>query len=82
MAATSHVMTLSRNGQVSIPAEARSRWNTRHVIVVDLGDRVVMRPMPNQPIEDLEGKYRGQGPTSEKARRRARRDGTAHDRLR
>jgi len=72
-------MTLSRNGQVSIPAEARSRWNTHHVIVVDLGDRVVMRPMPDQPVEELEGKYRGRGPTSEDARRRARRDEATHD---
>lgn len=70
-------MTLSRNGQVSIPAEPRSRWNARHLIVVDLGDRVVMRPMPNQPIEELVGKYRRRGPTSEHARRRARRDETA-----
>lgn len=79
MTTTSHVMTLSRNGQVSIPAAARSRWNVRHVIVVDLGDRVVMRPMPDQPIDELEGKYRGRGPTSEQARRRARRDEAASE---
>ena len=46
-------MTVSRNGQVSIPAGARARWNTRQVVVVDLGDRVVMRPAPEQPIDDL-----------------------------
>jgi AbrB family looped-hinge helix DNA binding protein len=42
MDAADHVMTISRNGQVSIPAETRARWNTRRVVVVDLGDRVVM----------------------------------------
>jgi len=49
MTATSQLMTVSRNGQVSIPAEVRARWNTRRVIVVDLGDRVVMRPLPDRP---------------------------------
>jgi AbrB family looped-hinge helix DNA binding protein len=67
-----HLMTVSRNGQVSIPAGARARWNTRQVIVVDLGDRVVMRPAPEQPIGALEGKYRGRGPTADRARHQAR----------
>jgi len=70
--ASEHIMTVSRNGQVSIPAAARARWNTRQVIVVDLGDRVVMRPAPEHPIDELEGKYRGGGPSADKARRQAR----------
>jgi AbrB family looped-hinge helix DNA binding protein len=82
MANTSHVMTVSRNGQVSIPAEARSRWNTRQVIVVDLGDRVVMRPISDQPIDELQGKYRGHGPSSDQARREGRRNETARARSR
>jgi bifunctional DNA-binding transcriptional regulator/antitoxin component of YhaV-PrlF toxin-antitoxin module len=67
-----HVMTVSRNGQVSIPADTRARWNTRHVVVVDLGDRVVMRPLGNDPVDELEGKYRGRGPTTSRARQQAR----------
>ncbi len=67
-----HVMTVSRNGQVSIPAEARARWNTRRVAVVDLGDRVVMRPLSDHPVDDLEGKYGGRGPASDRARQLAR----------
>lgn len=65
-------MTISRNGQVSIPAEARSRWNTRQVVVVDLGDRVVMRPLADDPIGDLEGKYRNRGPRTDRAREKSR----------
>ena len=42
------------------------------MIVVDLGDRVVMRPAPEQPIDELEGKYYGRGPSADKARRQAR----------
>ena len=67
-----HVMTVSRNGQVSIPAEARARWNTRRVLVVDLGDRVVMRPLSDDSLDDLEGKYRGRGPTTDRTRKQTR----------
>src|SRR5664280_464782 len=65
---TTHVMKVSSNGQVSIPAEARARWKADHVVVVDLGDRVVLRPLPVDPVTDLQGKYRGRGPSSERAR--------------
>jgi AbrB family looped-hinge helix DNA binding protein len=70
---TSYVMKVSRNGQVSIPADARARWNSERVIIVDLGDRVVLRPMPDDPVGELVGKYRGGAPT-DLARRRARAD--------
>lgn len=82
MVAAKHVMTISRNGQVSIPAETRSRWKARRVIVVDLGDRVVMRPLADDPVGELEGKYHGRGPGSEQARQRARRADAADERRR
>lgn len=82
MNAASHVMTISRNGQVSIPAAARARWKARRVVVVDLGDRVVMRPLVDDPVGDLEGKYRGRGPSSERARQEARRGDAALERHR
>lgn len=65
-------MIISRNGQVSIPAQTRARWNTRHVIVVDLGDRVVLRPVTERPADELQGKYRDRGPASDAARRQER----------
>ena len=65
---TSYVMKVSTNGQVSIPAEARARWMANRVVVVDLGDRIVMRPLPEDPVEAIVGKYRGRGPTSTQAR--------------
>lgn len=76
MGTPSYVMTVSQNGQVSIPADTRSRWKARRVVVVDLGDRVVMRPLPDDAIEGMEGKYREQGPTTDQARRQARREGS------
>ena len=69
-----HLMTVSQNGQVSIPADARARWKTRKVIVVDLGDRIVMRPAPNDPIDALRGAYRGRGPSTDRARQRSRKE--------
>ena len=67
-------MTISRNGQVSIPAGTRARWRTRKVIVIDLGDRVVMRPAPEDDgVAGLQGKYAGRGPDTTTARTRARR---------
>lgn len=65
-------MKLSRNGQVSIPAAARKRWDTDQMIVVDLGDRVVIRPMPADGRASLRGKYAGRGPTTDEMRAQAR----------
>lgn len=70
--ATSYMMKVSSNGQVSIPADARARWHAERVVVVDLGDRVVIRPLPSDPVEALAGKYHGRGPATDAARRTVR----------
>jgi bifunctional DNA-binding transcriptional regulator/antitoxin component of YhaV-PrlF toxin-antitoxin module len=70
---TSYVMKVSSNGQVSIPADARSRWHVERMLVVDLGDRLVMRPLPDDVVGSLSGKYAG-GPTADATRRRARQE--------
>lgn len=83
MTAAKHLMTISQNGQVSIPAETRARWRTRKVIVVDLGDRVVMRPAPDgDDVAVLQGKYAGRGPDTTTARVQARQADTAAARRR
>ena len=71
--ATSYVMKVARNGQVSIPAETRARWTADRVAIVDLGDRVVLRPLPTDPVGDIRGKYRGRGTTT-RAREQDRAD--------
>jgi bifunctional DNA-binding transcriptional regulator/antitoxin component of YhaV-PrlF toxin-antitoxin module len=68
---STYVMKVSANGQVSIPAEARTRWNAERLLVVDLGDRVVMRPLPEDRVGSLVGKHH-KGPSTDEARRRAR----------
>jgi AbrB family looped-hinge helix DNA binding protein len=79
---TNYVMKVSSNGQVSIPAQARARWNTDEVVVVDLGDRVVLRPRPADPVGELRGKYKRRGPSSERSRRQSRSDDAARERQR
>jgi bifunctional DNA-binding transcriptional regulator/antitoxin component of YhaV-PrlF toxin-antitoxin module len=73
-------MKVTSNGQVSIPAATRNRWHTDRVVVVDLGDRVVMRPAGDDPIGELTGKYASAGPSTDDARRRARNADTAAER--
>ena len=57
---------------MAIPEEARERWGADEVVVVDLGDRVVMRPRSENPIRALRGKYRGRGPSTDEMRREDR----------
>jgi len=70
----SYVMKVSRNGQVSIPAEARARWGAERVVVVDLGDRVVLRPVTPGGIDELVGKYADTEPSTDALRAAERRD--------
>lgn len=42
-------------GQVSIPAEIRARWEASTVAIEDEGDRIVVRPVPDDPISALRG---------------------------
>ncbi|MHB1447319.1 MAG: AbrB/MazE/SpoVT family DNA-binding domain-containing protein [Acidimicrobiales bacterium] len=77
---SSYVMKVSSNGQVSIPADTRARWKADRVVLVDLGDRVVVRPLPEDPVGSMTGKYRGKGPTTLRARASARVDEVATER--
>jgi bifunctional DNA-binding transcriptional regulator/antitoxin component of YhaV-PrlF toxin-antitoxin module len=71
---------VTTGGQVSLPAEVRRRWNTRVVAVEDLGDRVVLRPLPDDPVSAARGALTGRLPTTAKLRAAARRDEAAAER--
>lgn len=75
-------MKVSRNGQVSIPAATRARWNASHVVVVDLGDRVVIGPLPDDPVAAVRGKYKERLPSTDDIRREAREGDAARERRR
>ena len=59
---------VTRNGQVSLPAELRHRWGAASVLVIDRGDYAIVRPMPADPIVALRGAHAGPGPSVEDAR--------------
>ena len=68
---------VTSSGQVSLPAEARRRWGTKTVSVEDLGDRVVFRPLPDDPIEAARGALKGRLASTSELRVRAREDEAA-----
>ena len=59
---------ITRNGQVSLPAAIRHRWNAGSVLIVDRGGYAIVRPVPEDPVAALKGAYAGAGPTAEQAR--------------
>ena len=80
MKLTRHKITAA--GQVSVPAAIRRRWGTRVVAVEDHGDRLVIRPLPEDPIAAARGALAGRLPPSEELRARARRDEETAERRR
>jgi AbrB family looped-hinge helix DNA binding protein len=66
-------VTVSRNGQISVPAAVRHRWGTRSVLVIDRGDYAIIRPIPDDPVTALEGAHAGPGDSTEEARAAERR---------
>lgn len=48
-------MTISKGGQISIPASIRRRWSTSTFTLDDQGDRIVLEPAADDPIAAAEG---------------------------
>lgn len=46
---------ITRAGQVSIPAEVRRRWGASNVLILDEGEKLTVRPAPENPLEGLRG---------------------------
>jgi bifunctional DNA-binding transcriptional regulator/antitoxin component of YhaV-PrlF toxin-antitoxin module len=59
---------VTRNGQISLPAELRRRWQSGAVLVIDRGSYALVRPVPDDVVTALRGAHAGAGPTSEQAR--------------
>jgi hypothetical protein len=77
-------MSISRGGQVSIPAAIRHRWATTTVTLDDQGDRIVLEPAPDDPIAAAEGALAREFGALDPARlrRRAREDDRVAERRR
>jgi AbrB family looped-hinge helix DNA binding protein len=66
---------VTRGGQISIPATIRRRWGTSRLTLEDLGDRVVLKPAPDDPIAAARGALAGElSLSSERLREHARDD--------
>ena len=65
----STIMKVTANGQISIPAAVRKRWNTDRVVVADTIGGLVIRPYDPNAAHRIAGKYRRIGdPTSDEIR--------------
>lgn len=64
--------TISKGGQISVPAQVRHRWGTRRVILEDQGNALVIRPIPADPIGAAVGSLKGRAPASDELRSRLR----------
>jgi bifunctional DNA-binding transcriptional regulator/antitoxin component of YhaV-PrlF toxin-antitoxin module len=51
---------ITRGGQISIPSSIRHRWATSTLALEDLGDRIVLRPAPDDPIAAARGALVGE----------------------
>jgi bifunctional DNA-binding transcriptional regulator/antitoxin component of YhaV-PrlF toxin-antitoxin module len=50
---------ITAGGQISVPAEVRRRWQTNVVSLEDNGDRLIVRPLPEDPIAAARGALKG-----------------------
>jgi bifunctional DNA-binding transcriptional regulator/antitoxin component of YhaV-PrlF toxin-antitoxin module len=68
-------LAISRGGQVSVPATVRKRWGTHSVLAEDHGDRLILRPAPDDPVAAVRGIFAEEmsdGPTVDALRASAR----------
>jgi len=72
------IVKITTSGQISLPAPVRNRWGVSRVVVEDEGDRILIRPLPDDPIAAACGSLTRRSP-SETVRRRERRAAAARE---
>lgn len=65
---SSVLINITERGQISIPSDIRHKWKVRRLLLVDEGDRIVLRPVPDDPIAAVLGKYAWIEATSDEMR--------------
>lgn len=65
-------LRVTASGQISLPAGVRRRWGVGRVVALDEGDRVVLMPVPDDPVGAAIGSLPSAKLTAEDLRRRAR----------
>jgi AbrB family looped-hinge helix DNA binding protein len=76
------IAKVTTSGQVSLPAPVRKRWGAARVVIEDKGDRVVVRPLPDDPIAAACGSLKRRRAASEAIRARERSAEAAGERRR
>jgi AbrB family looped-hinge helix DNA binding protein len=76
------VAKVTTSGQISLPAAVRKRWGTAQVVIEDEGDRIMVRPLPDDPIAAACGSLKRRGPATESIRRKERHAESDKDRRR
>lgn len=65
---TSMLINVSDRGQISLPSDIRHKWQVRRLLLIDEGDRVILRPVPDDPIAAVAGKYSWVAQTADEMR--------------
>ena len=52
---------ITKAGYVTISAEVRQRWGVANVLIADEGDRIVLQPVADSPLEAIRGILKGKG---------------------
>lgn len=68
------IVTLTRGGQVSIPAEYRRDWTTNRVMVKETPGGLLLRPVPDDPLAAAIGSLADIGATSDELMREYRKE--------
>jgi bifunctional DNA-binding transcriptional regulator/antitoxin component of YhaV-PrlF toxin-antitoxin module len=76
------IAKVTTSGQVSLPAPVRKRWGTVKVLIEDGGDRVIVRPLPDDPIGGACGSLKRRAKTSRQIRERERAGEASRERQR
>ena len=53
------IVTLTRGGQVSIPAEFRREWTSNRIMVQETDRGLLLRPVPDDPLAAALGSLAG-----------------------
>jgi hypothetical protein len=60
-------------GAVPVPDAVRQRWKTRFLVAEDRGDHLVLRPDPEDPVEQARGAFKNSsGPSTDEMKRMER----------
>lgn len=52
---------VTANGQISLPAGLRRRWQAHRVLVIDRGEYALVRPLPDDIVGSLRGSVPADG---------------------